>query len=37
MTAVEIRQAKLPIGHKRHNRHILLNLLVINIKVKRIA
>jgi len=37
MTAVEIRQAKLAIGYKRHNRHILLNFLVIYIKVKGIT
>lgn len=35
MTAVERRQAKLAIGHKRYNRHILLSSFVIYIKVTR--
>jgi len=33
MTVGERRQEKLAIGHKRHNRHILLNSFVIYIKV----
>jgi len=35
MTVVERRQAKLAIGHKRRNRHILLSSFVIYIKVSK--